>query len=232
MLDEEKVKKDQNKHKQQSMARQRELDEEKVKQQQTKYSRLSRGKKREADHEKLKEEQNARQQKHRRVETANDRLREFKEATLYNAVFLCTCCQQRMFKSNVRLYTEALKQELDHKKPGLTDTCIENEIKTKIDGDEKCYVCLTCVKHMKSRKMPPMSAMNGMRLSETDKEIKDQQLEMTELEGALIAKNIIFEKIYQLPKSRWTALKDRVVNVPIQDDAIINTLEQLPRTPH
>ena len=27
------------------------------------------------------------------------------------------------------------------------------------------------------------------------------------------------------------ALKDRIINVPVEDDAIINTLEQMPRTP-
>ena len=76
-----------------------------------------------------------------------------------------------------------------------------------------------------------MSTMNGLKLKETDKQIHDQNLQLTELEGALIAKNIIFQKIYQLPKSRWTALKDRVVNVPINEESIINTLEQMPRTP-
>ena len=76
-----------------------------------------------------------------------------------------------------------------------------------------------------------MCVKNGLQLKETDKELLDQNLVLTELEGALIAKNIIFQKIYQLPKSRWTALKDRVVNVPINDSAIINTIEQMPRTP-
>ena len=84
---------------------------------------------------------------------------------------------------------------------------------------------------MKNKKIPPMSVKNGLKLVETDNELKAQKLEMTELEGALIAKNIIFQKIFQLPKSRWTALKDRVVNVPINDDSILNTLEALPRTP-
>ena len=37
-------------------------------------------------------------------------------------------------------------------------------------------------------------------------------------------------KIFQLPKTRWTALKDKIINVPIQDDAINNTIVQLPRT--
>ena len=77
------------------------------------------------------------------------------------------------------------------------------------------------------KKMPPMSTGNGLKLAETDKQIKDQGLELTELEGALIARNIIFQKIYQLPKSRWTALKDRVINVPINEDSIITKCREL-----
>ena len=76
-----------------------------------------------------------------------------------------------------------------------------------------------------------MSTMNWLKLKETDKQIQEQNLQLTELEGALIAKNIIFQKIYHLPKSRWTALTDRVVNVPINEQSIINTLEKMPRTP-
>jgi hypothetical protein len=44
-------------------------------------------------------------------------------------------------------------------------------------------------------------------------------LKLTKLDGDLIAKSIIFQKIYQLPKSRWTALKNRLINIPINDDA-------------
>ena len=71
-----------------------------------------------------------------------------------------------------------------------------------------------------------MSTMNGLKIHD-----QDPELELTELEGNLIAKNIVFMKIFQLPKSRWTALKDKIINVPINDDAIINTMKRLPRTP-
>ena len=137
----------------------------------------------------------------------------------------------KMFKSNVQLYTDKLKEGINKKKPGHTYDCIEKNIQTRRNGQNECYICLTCVRHLRRKKMPPMSTMNGLRLAETDKEIRQQGLDLTELEASLIAKNIIFQKIYQLPKSRWTALKDRVINVPIEEDAIINTLQQLPRTP-
>ena len=76
-----------------------------------------------------------------------------------------------------------------------------------------------------------MSAMNGLQLHDADDMIAREGPKLTELEGALIAKSIIFQKIYQLHKSRWTALKDRQINISINDDDIINTLGQMPRTP-
>ena len=73
-------------------------------------------------------------------------------------------------------------------------TCVERVITTHIEGEENTYICKTCVKHIKKKKLPPMSAMNSLQLKETDKEIEDQNLKLSELEGALIAKSIIISK--------------------------------------
>ena len=43
--------------------------------------------------------------------------------------------------------------------------------------------------------------------------------------------NLIFHKIFTLPRSRWTGLTGKVINVPITSQAINQTLVQLPRTP-
>ena len=79
---------------------------------------------------------------------------------------------------------------------------------------------------MQNRKLPPISIKNNLRL-------EDQQecLKLTELEGSLISRNIIFQKIHQLSKSRWSALTDKIINVPINEEDILNTVEQLPKTP-
>ena len=72
-----------------------------------------------------------------------------------------------------------------------------------------------------------MSAANGLKLIRLD-----PNLQLTELENNLIAKRILFQKIYQLPRSRMAACKDKLVNIPINDDDVINTVNQLPRTPN
>ena len=96
-----------------------------------------------------------------------------------------------------------------------------------INGVKSSYLCHACKNHLQSGKLPPMSAMNGLKVHH-----HEPGQELTELEGNLIAKNIVFMKIFQLPKSRWTALKDKIINVPVNDSDIINTITSLPRTPN
>ena len=119
-------------------------------------------------------------EKQRRVESSNDRLKEFRETTKYAAIFICTCCHQRMFHTNVCLFTTTLENNIDSKKIGHVAACIESRIPTRIDGEDKYYLCKTCLRHMQNKKMLPMSTMNGLKLKETDKQIHDQNLQLTE----------------------------------------------------
>ena len=56
-------------------------------------------------------------------------------------------------------------------------------------------------------------------------------LNLGEVEAAMIALNIVFQKIYLLPVSRWTGVKDRIVNVPILPETVNQNIQSLPRTP-
>ena len=112
---------------------------------------LSRRKRKVEDHQKLKDNQNAWQEKHRRVESSNDQLKEFREVTKYNAIFVCTCCHQRMFQSNVCIFTAILENNINSKKPGRIAACIERRIPTRINGEENCYLCKTCLRHMQKK---------------------------------------------------------------------------------
>ena len=222
--DELKVKADQSRRKVKSNMKKRGKDELKLKADQNRWKRLSRNKRKLIDPDGLSKYENEVQRKKRRLWGAQDRIREFKEATKYNAIFICSCCHRRLFHSNVEVIDQKLKDSINLKKTGHFRDCVENEIETPINGRKDCYICKTCKGHMRASKMPPMSVRNNLRLETQDEEL-------TELEGSLIAKNLIFLKIYQLPKSRWTALTDKIINVPITNEDINNTVESLPRTP-
>ena len=72
-----------------------------------------------------------------------------------------------------------------------------------------------------------MSVCNGLGLDWIP-----ECLQLSDLESVLIAVNILFLKIFALPISRWPAIKDKIVNVPISDNDLLeslNTLNKLPR---
>ena len=48
---------------------------------------------------------------------------------------------------------------------------------------------------MKAKKMPPMCVRNGLKLTESDYELKEQKLEMTELKEHNIPKDLSTSKI-------------------------------------
>ena len=77
-------------------------------------------------------------------------------------------------------------------------------------------------------KRPAQSHQNNLEIFN----IKEHpELNLTELESSLISKALVFMKIFKKPKSRMAAIKDRCVCVPIDDQTINETLNQLPRTP-
>ena len=126
------------------------------------------------------------------------RLLSFKRAVRYGAIFVCSSYHQRMFENGVSYITEKFKEEVAKKRSGFFDECIDKEIILQIHGKKPgSYLCHTCKNTMKRGKMPCMSVKNGLTLTE----IKDQDTKLTEVENNLIAQNIIFQKIFLLPKS-------------------------------
>ena len=72
--------------------------------------------------------------------------------------------------------------------------------------------------------MPKLSAMNNLMV-----EIIPEQLKLSDFEMQLIAKDLLFMKIFSLPKSRMPAIKDKVINVPLTHLDIQRTTTLLPR---
>ena len=75
--------------------------------------------------------------------------------------------------------------------------------------------------------MPKLNKKNGLEVHP----IPESVIQLTDLESNVIAKNLIFQKVHKMPKSRWSGTHDRLVNVPVHDDDVLNTIKKLPRTP-
>ena len=226
-------------------AKKRAEDPQKFKEDQRLWSEKCLAAKRAKDPQQLKIEQNKKQEKCRKIETEEDRLKEFRKATMFGAIFLCISCQTTQFFSNVQEFTEKTEEQLKEiwKPTTLQEIIYDLNLVTKVIIDEepsgpideskfKRYICKTCLTKLKKKTLPATSVMNNLQLHDTDEDLKEENLMLTELEGSLIAKLIIFQKIFLLPRSRWTALKDRTINVPIQDETINNFVKQLPRLPN
>ena len=78
---------------------------------------------------------------------------------------------------------------------------------------------------LKKGLLPSMAVANGLQLLPVP-----ENLELSELENNLIARKILFQKIFQLPKLRIAAVKGKLVSILIHENDVLQTLEVLPRT--
>jgi len=89
-------------------------------------------------------------------------------------------------------------------------------------GDQ-LYVCRTCQSYIRRNQVPSQTAINGLKLDDTPK-----QLHLTELESALIAQRVPFIKVLALPRGRQRTIRGAVVNVPSN---VSSTTTVFPLTP-
>ena len=127
------------------------------------------------------------------------------------------------------MFTENIRDTIILADPELIEECIDEEIHINFgrDDSDNAYLCKSCLRFLRKGKFPKMCVKNGLYVDNID----DPNLKLTELENNMIARNIIFQKIHKLPKSRWHGTHDRLVNVPVGPQDVLNTVESLPRTP-
>ena len=157
------------------------------------------------------------------------RLQDFRSSIENGCIFVCVSCNRRCFDTNIVQYSEQFIASIEEDYPDLLEKCVQS-ISESNSVQGKQYICHTCKNYLKRGKMPPMSTRNGLDIVDL-KDSNGNKLQMSELEATLIAKNILFMKIFNLPKSRWSAVKDKTVNAPIQDDAVLQTVSSFPRMP-
>ena len=179
-----------------------------------------------------------RQQKFKEInKTLFGRKRAFIETVRDGPIFGCISCHRALYGNGVIEIEDIVKfrEELN----AAFETLFEDTISYTIDGSEvdfdsipntkgKHYLCFNCKKYLFTGRMPPQCHKNDLEVFDT----KDYpEFELSQLEGSVIAKSILFMKIFKKPVSRMSAVKDRTICVPIDDNTINDTLTQLPRTP-
>ena len=112
-------------------------------------------------------------------------------------------------------------------KPGTRE--IMNSIKE--------YVCTTCKgyldiggppsKQKRKLRIPPMATANNLQLVPH----RPGDPQPNNVECLLIARNLIFSKVFELKcAGGMSMMVDQMINVPITDDDVMNTMASLPRT--
>jgi hypothetical protein len=133
----------------------------------------------------------------------------------------CLCCHRSLFSNGV---VKTTKKELESSiGPDLYKRAIVEP--ESINSKEHIFICLNCNIILHKGKRPTISACNGLLLDPIPEELL-----LTDLEQQLIAKRLLFLKVYALPKSRMPAMKDRLINVPLEDSDIAQTIQTLPRS--
>ena len=145
--------------------------------------------------------------------TLEQLINDFHNAVSNGPVYICTCCDQLWYRHSV-----CLADKIRASNPNVAKL-LQNI--TSVNNAE--WLCQTCMKHLKSGKVPPLAVVNGMKFPE-----KPAFFDLNELECRLIAPRLAFQKIMQAPRGKQLKINGNVVNVPAD---VINTVNLLPRLP-
>ena len=173
----------------------------------------------------------------------------FKEETKDGPVFVCNCCRRTLFKKSVQILERISDLELrksieeqdfskndrrKRKKKWYIENFLEQAGKDLVakatantvnNESQVATFCHSCMANLKKRKVPKISISNGMELDEVPEELADA----TDLEQQLFARMLVFLKIFPLPKNRMKGQVGKMINVPLEESDISNTLKTLPR---
>jgi hypothetical protein len=144
----------------------------------------------------------------------------FLQSTHEGAIYVCVSCHKSLFADSVK--TKQLAQ---------FQTEIDEDIFHKgihpVSDRDSASLCHNCYQTLKTKKqIPAINVSNGLYLDPVPPELK-----LTSIEEATIARNLIFEKLVKLPKSRMPGLIDKVINVPLTTEDVQATVNRLPRLP-
>ena len=160
----------------------------------------------------------------------HDRILAFQNSLKDSCSYVCASCQMNFFKNSVVYKSYDMLKDICKKNftyDVYRECFIDITIPDSCKKTDKLCLCRTCLNSFIKGKKPKLNVSNGLQVDVVPENLKN----LSEVEQVLISKDILFIKIWQLPKSRWSAVSDKIVNVPIADNDIITNVSSLPRTP-
>ena len=95
------------------------------------------------------------------------------------------------------------------------------------EEEGRCFICKVCHGHLRENNMPPKAAANCLEATAVPDDVRLGSY----LEEALLARTLLFMKIFSLKSSLMPAVKDKCVVIPIEHADVLNTVQSLPRLP-
>jgi hypothetical protein len=146
----------------------------------------------------------------------------FMTAISEGPTYVCLSCKRLLFRNGVKIVNlKSFKAKFGKEEQSAMLNSLKSE---KEFNEEACTLCLSCLTYYRKGKIPSINTTNGLKIDQLKQDL-------TELEECLIVRNIPFAKIYLLPKSKMSAVTDKVINVPICEADINETISLFPRTP-
>jgi hypothetical protein len=143
------------------------------------------------------------------------------------------CCTRDLFRRSVKKITDDYLLFLHGSEmlQFLQTNEIVNEnnlyklLKESLNVHGDYHLCHTCCRSLDKLEMPAMCAKNSLEYAKIP-----ISLQIANLERQLICRDLVFIKVREVGKTRMSKMNDRVINVPMDDDDIIKTVTNLPRT--
>ena len=179
-------------------------------------------------HYRLSVAQNKANSRRNQVDTVEGRRKIFLQSVKHGPIFGCVSCHRSCFDNCVISLPKTFADDLEKCHPGLFKKAIGsmNSVRS-IKGNY--HLCFTCKSYLHKGKIPPMSHKNNLGVFDVS---NNKELILSEIEQCTIARNLLFMKMHQLPKSRMAGVKDKLVNVPVHEEDVMKTIKSFPRTPH
>ena len=147
---------------------------------------------------------------------------------MWDTLYACVSCHGLPYNNAVIEIKsmDEFRDKLNDLKDEFFEKTIVAEKIPNLKG--KFYLCLTCKGHLYNKRIPPMNHNNNLEIFDND---KAPQMKLSELEGSCIARNLLFMKIHNLPRSGMKGIIDKTICVPIDSETINKTITDFPRTP-